>query len=77
MARAGCHVQPGPGTQIELLTVYGEAKPSRHDLDHGRPCRLVFGELLAGVEGEHGYVQPAAPVNDLGDDRTGLDGHLA
>jgi hypothetical protein len=74
---AGWHVQPGPGIQIELLGVDGEAKTSRQDLDHGGSGCLVFGELFAGVEGEHGDVQPTAPVNHPGDHRACLDGHLA
>jgi hypothetical protein len=74
---AGCHVQPGPGTQVEFLGVDGEAKTSGQDLDHGGSGCLVFGELFAGVEGEHGDVQPVAPVKDFGDDRASLDGHFA
>ena len=47
-------------------------------------CRVPGGantgtqiEVLAGIECEHGDVQPVAPVNDLGDDFTGLAGRLA
>ena len=71
-----CHVQPGSGTQIELLGVDRELKTSGQDLDNRGSGRLVFGELFAGVEREHGDVQPKAPVKHLGDDRTILDGHI-
>jgi len=37
----------------------------------------MLGELLAGVEAEHGDVHPVAPLYDLGDNGTGLDGDFA
>ena len=37
----------------------------------------MLGELFAGVEAEHGDIHPVAPVYDLGDNGTGLDGHFA
>ena len=36
----------------------------------------MLGELLAGVEAEHGHVHPIAPVYDPGDNGTGLDDHF-
>jgi hypothetical protein len=72
-----CHVEPGTGAQIQLLTVDGEAKPTRHDLDHGCAGGLMLGELLASIEAEDGDLEPIASVNDLGDDGASLDCYFA
>jgi hypothetical protein len=70
-------VQPGPGPQVELLAVNGEAKCPGEDLNHRSAGCLMLGEFFVGVEAEHGDIYPVTPVYDLGDNGTGLDGHLA
>jgi hypothetical protein len=70
-------VQPGPGPQVELLAVNGEAKCPGQDLDHRSAGCLMLGEFFVGVEAEHGDIHPGTPVYDLGDNGTGLDRHLA
>ena len=37
----------------------------------------MLGELLTGVEAEHGDVQSVSPVDDLGDDSSTLHRHFA
>ena len=61
---------------MELFAVDDEGKPSGEDLDHGSAGCLVLGELLAGVEAEHGDVQSISAVDDLGDDGSGLHRHF-
>jgi hypothetical protein len=60
-----------------LFAVNGEAEPSGQDLNYGSAPCLMLGELLAGVEAEHGHVHPVASMHDLGDNGAGLDDHCA
>ena len=55
-------MQPGSGTQVELLAVNGEAKSHGEDPDHGSAGGLMLGELFAGVKAEHGDIHPVTPV---------------
>jgi hypothetical protein len=75
MGCARWHVQPGTGTEVELLTVDREAQAAEENLDHRGPGGLVLGELLAGIEAEDGDVEPVTPMDDFGYDGTGLDRH--
>jgi hypothetical protein len=77
VGRTRSHLEPWPRAQLELLAVNGETEPSGQDLNHGSAACLMLGELLVGVEAEHGHVHPVAPMYDLGDNGTGLDDHFA
>ena len=63
------HVQRGPAGQVSFRR-HDEAQPSERTWS--TPAwALVLGELLTGVEAEHGDVQLISALDDLGDDSSG------